>query len=125
MRAEQPEDDFLPPYDAAVRSLPTEIADIQTLTQNNPQQQKNGAAEGCVAHSPARPLMISSNKTSSLPDRRPRSQSNRPLQLSERLTLRPALLDGRFHSSVVNEAASVMTRRFLTAAMRRVSVGLI
>ena len=32
--------DFLPHYEAAVRSLPTEIADIQSLTQRNPQQQK-------------------------------------------------------------------------------------
>jgi CHASE3 domain sensor protein len=32
--------EFLPPYYAAMHSLPTEIADIQSVTQNNPQQQK-------------------------------------------------------------------------------------
>jgi CHASE3 domain sensor protein len=32
--------EFLPHFEAAVRLLPTEIADIQSLTQDNPQQQK-------------------------------------------------------------------------------------
>jgi CHASE3 domain sensor protein len=32
--------EFLPPYDAALRSIPSEIADIQSLAQGNPQQEK-------------------------------------------------------------------------------------
>jgi CHASE3 domain sensor protein len=32
--------EFLPPYEAAMASIPTEIANIESITQSNPQQQK-------------------------------------------------------------------------------------